>query len=782
MIKKKLFRSAMQGKWDEVVNIYKENEEVHMAKITKSGDTALHVAVSDDQARIVEQLLLIIGGKAKVKEVLKIQNERGNTILHLAASMGSMEMCKCIADALPDLIGARNHDSETPLFLAALHGKKEAFIRLDEICGLDKGNTYCRRNDGDTILHCAIAGEYFDLAFQIIRRYKNLVNSVNEQGLSPLHLLATKHSAFRSGSHFRWFTNIIYHCIFVEKLKEETFKQEEAIVKTFDEEKDPLCPENYQTCINFLRLPWSALTILFDPGNRPNTNLEQSDQKTTNANTGKDPRTGGQADLEDPSGNQSNMKAKGELQSQGHQLIPSNYHTCFNIIKFVFKAILVILGFGFKAVKKVRQKKEKHVWAAQILDELLCHASFYEYEDNGRNPQQPSQKKDADTTPYSISDDHGVSFDNTLESQHLPGGTAAQPSSATNQQGEDKGAPADQSSPEAQRKQNDNGKNKKNEQDKKKPSEMERKETPLLVAAKNGVVEIVGRILELFPVAIHDKDYQKKNIVLLAVEYRQPHVYELLVKRKVLKDAVFRHVDIDGNSALHLAAMLGENKPWLIPGAALQMQWEIKWYEFVKRSVPQHFFVRCNQKGETAKDIFTEKHMDLVQAGGEWLFKTSESCSVVAALIATVAFATSSTVPGGVKEKVGTPTLEDEPAFDIFAISSLVALCFSVNAVIMFLAILTSRYQERDFRIYLPRKLLVGLTSLFVSIASMLISFCAGHYFVLMDKLQYTAILVYAVTCLPVIFFAVAQFPLYFDLMWATFKKVPQRSYKVAPL
>lgn len=40
------------------------------------------------------------------------------------------------------------------------------------------------------------------------------------------------------------------------------------------------------------------------------------------------------------------MKAKGELQSQGHQLIPSNYHTCFNIIKFVFKAILVILGFG----------------------------------------------------------------------------------------------------------------------------------------------------------------------------------------------------------------------------------------------------------------------------------------------------------------------------------------------------------------------------------------------------------------------------------------------------
>ena len=204
--------------------------------------------------------------------------------------------------------------------------------------------------------------------------------------------------------------------------------------------------------------------------------------------------------------------------------------------------------------------------------------------------------------------------------------------------------------------------------------------------------------------------------------------------------------------------------------------------QFVKRSMPQHFFVRCNYKGETAKEIFTREHKDLVKNGGEWLSNTSESCSVVAALIATVAFATSATVPGGVKENDGTPNLENEPLFDIFAITSLVALCFSVTAVIMFLAILTSRYEEKDFGSSLPRRLLIGLTSLFVAISSMLFSFCAGHFFVLKDKLKYTAIPVYAVTCLPVTIFAVVQFPLYFDLIWATFKKVPQRSYKVAPL
>jgi hypothetical protein len=52
-----------------------------------------------------------------------------------------------------------------------------------------------------------------------------------------------------------------------------------------------------------------------------------------------------------------------------------------------------------------------------------------------------------------------------------------------------------------------------------------------------------------------------------------------LLKQNIPRVGVFRAVDKDGNGALHLAANLGEYKPWLIPGAALQMQWEIKWYE-----------------------------------------------------------------------------------------------------------------------------------------------------------------------------------------------------------
>lgn len=108
---------------------------------------------------------------------------------------------------------------------------------------------------------------------------------------------------------------------------------------------------------------------------------------------------------------------------------------------------------------------------------------------------------------------------------------------------------------------------------------MAKRETPILIAAKSGITEMVDQILQRFPVAIHEMNSENKNIVLLAVENRQPHVYQLLLKKNIMKDSVFRAVDEKGNSALHLAAMLGDHKPWLIPGAALQMQWEIKWYE-----------------------------------------------------------------------------------------------------------------------------------------------------------------------------------------------------------
>ncbi|KAH9729711.1 ANK REP REGION domain-containing protein [Citrus sinensis] len=660
-LKKGLFKSAMKGKWNEVVENYGKDDRIHEARITRSGGTALHIAVSDGQEGVVEDLVGIIQEKQQLK-VLKIGDERGSTPLHIAAGLGNVSMCKCIATADPRLIGERNHENETPFFLAALHGHKDAFLCLHYLCAsVDDGYTYSRRNEGDTVLHCAISGDYFDLAFQIIHRCEKLVNSVNEQGVSPLHLLATKPNAFRSGSHLGLCTGIIYHCISVDKLQEETSYDQYQLETS---KKQTNYPENYETCLNFIRLLKTMFIVL---SNRGNTKKEQTP-----------------TDAEDPE------RSKG-IDDSGDQ--------------------------GSTKIRKIREKKQKHTWSVQILDELLRRASLYEYDDDGGKPlrRPSSQAEEDETSPYPIVD--GGDTDAVLEGDQQPDTSLTDHNTDTHKLSQN------------------NGKNSEDRNEGCKTGstipDMAKRETPILIAAKNGITEIVEKILESFPVAIHDMNSEKKNIVLLAVENRQPHVYQLLLKTTIMKDSVFRKVDDQGNSALHLAATLGDHKPWLTPGAALQMQWELRWYEFVKESMPLHFFVPYNKQDKSAEDLFTETHISLVQEGDQWLIKTSEACTVMAALIATVAFTSSSNVPGGVNGETGDPNLKDQLAFNVFAISSLVALSFSITALVVFFTITTSQFQERDFRNDLPGKLLLGFTSLFVSIASMLISFCAGHFLVL---------------------------------------------------
>ena len=111
------------------------------------------------------------------------------------------------------------------------------------------------------------------------------------------------------------------------------------------------------------------------------------------------------------------------------------------------------------------------------------------------------------------------------------------------------------------------------------PINQEKRETSILIAARNGITELVEELLKRFPTVIHDETSGGKNILLVAVESRQPQVYQLLFNKKLLKDRMFQKLDDEGNNALHLAAKLGMNMPWVIPGAAMQMQREIKWYE-----------------------------------------------------------------------------------------------------------------------------------------------------------------------------------------------------------
>ncbi|XP_052111188.1 uncharacterized protein LOC107468075 [Arachis duranensis] len=247
---KMLFEMCMEGRWKEVVEIYEKEKRAHTAKIKRGGESALHLAVTDGQEEVVLELVDLIMKAESKEEALRIQNKRSNTALHLAASMGTIRMVRVIAHADPELVNFRNVDGETPLFLAAFHGRKEAFMFLHYTGTPNYYN--CRRSDGDTILHSTIAADNFELALIIIHLYEDLGNSKNKEGATPLHILASNSSVFKSGSRFGLIEKLIYQGISVGKLEVDESDYLPPY-ETIDNGKTKY-PKNYQSCMDFMKL------------------------------------------------------------------------------------------------------------------------------------------------------------------------------------------------------------------------------------------------------------------------------------------------------------------------------------------------------------------------------------------------------------------------------------------------------------------------------------------------------------------------------------------------
>lgn len=186
--------------------------------------------------------------------------------------------------------------------------------------------------------------------------------------------------------------------------------------------------------------------------------------------------------------------------------------------------------------------------------------------------------------------------------------------------------------------------------------------------------------------------------------------------------------------------------------------------------IPPNYRQRKNLDGKTPQDLFTSKHENLVTKGEDWMKSTASQCMVVATLIATIVFAAAFTLPGGYNQKTGIPFFRKKPPLIVFVISDAVSLIFSSTSVLMFLSILTSRYAERDFLESLPKKLMFGLATLFLSIVTMMVAFSASFFVLYNKKLEWVPILITSLAAMPVIVFAILQFRLLGDVFHSTYQ------------
>ncbi|KAM1953944.1 hypothetical protein ACFX16_023681 [Malus domestica] len=290
-------------------------------------------------------------------------------------------------------------------------------------------------------------------------------------------------------------------------------------------------------------------------------------------------------------------------------------------------------------------------------------------------------------------------------------------------------------------------------------------------AVQNGIVEVVIPLCKARPELLFRGLEDGKNIFHYAVECRQENVYSLIYGVGQ-RNLITTLRDNSGNSILHYAGMLSplaSRKLDRIAGAAFQMQRERQWYKEVESIVvPLSGASSLNKDGLTPPELFTEKHKELLEDGEKWMRSAAKSYTVVNALIITIMFAAVYTVPGGSNQMTGFPIFLNGKVFMVFIGSDAISLCTSATSALIFLSILTSRYAEDDFLKSLPTKMILGLSALLISIATMMVAFSSALFIMFQDKLWFIYPFIF-LAAIPVILFIGMQLPLLFMIFKSTY-------------
>ncbi|XP_042515510.1 uncharacterized protein LOC122089853 isoform X2 [Macadamia integrifolia] len=294
-------------------------------------------------------------------------------------------------------------------------------------------------------------------------------------------------------------------------------------------------------------------------------------------------------------------------------------------------------------------------------------------------------------------------------------------------------------------------------------------------ATENGTVEFIEECINKCPQLLLWRAIGKRGaptVFHYAIIHRQEKVFGLIhhLSPSMKNDlAIMR--DESENLMSHLAA---EKAPIhrlnQIPGAALQMQREILWFKEVESLMYSIHETKENIKYKTSRTLFSEEHKDLVKEGATWLKDTSTQCMVVATLITTIMFQAVFTIPSHIGGGGGESNDYIQGKFPIiFVISNILSLCSSVASMLMFLAIITSRYAEEDFFLTLPRMLMLGLLFLFISIVGMMIAFVAAILFMLRFNVRlWVSFPITFLASVPITIYALVELPLFIQLMFTT--------------
>ncbi|KAI3898811.1 hypothetical protein MKW92_023374 [Papaver armeniacum] len=206
-----LYKAINKNDWESAKEHLKYYPNAVSAKITSTGETALHIAANSGRVHLVEKLVELMP-----KEALEIKNHSGVTALSITASQGCTKIAKLMVEKNSNLLRIQSSShNRIPLVVSAINGNKDLMHYLYSVTPKELLDPKNGENGAAFLTYVAEANIY-DVALDVLQRYPQLATARDSEGMSIIHALAKKPSAFPSGNRYGFLQQLIYTSIPVE--------------------------------------------------------------------------------------------------------------------------------------------------------------------------------------------------------------------------------------------------------------------------------------------------------------------------------------------------------------------------------------------------------------------------------------------------------------------------------------------------------------------------------------------------------------------------------------
>ena len=163
-----------------LVEILLEVYNLHPSSVDNDGNTPLHDAALNGREEVVKLLITKYGCPVDCR------NSNKQTPLHLACSKGNLGVVRMLVTGYKANLNAIDKDTNTPLHTAAWCGQLEIVNYLMKKSGACSERSI-KRHDGKSILHIACFQGHTELAEALLTQHNQGLMTLDSAGNTPLH-------------------------------------------------------------------------------------------------------------------------------------------------------------------------------------------------------------------------------------------------------------------------------------------------------------------------------------------------------------------------------------------------------------------------------------------------------------------------------------------------------------------------------------------------------------------------------------------------------------------